>query len=216
VGFSISRNAEPSGQAPSASLRFGDEHEAQRLVVHQQRVGQHVVGAERVAVEAARVARGSFEAAAVDDQAAANFAQALAAQRAHQAPERFQVELRIAAAFQHQVADEHAVGERARRVGLGLPAIGGPELLQRRIGGHQLHHRSRVHRRGRVRAQHFVMHAQFLHHYRDAGGGDFRCRERLVDAGGQRALCLGGERESAQQQDGRESEEAEVHRGRFY
>ena len=170
VDFSSSRNAEPSGQAPSVSC--SDVHHLQRrrprLDVEAHRAALRIRRRRRSAAtcsspaarRAARCRDGTHRRRSAPRRPRARSKWLRSSTRSprisrrplprsarSRRPERFQVELRIAAAFEHQVALEHAVAQRARGLGLGLPAVRRAQQLERRVSGHQLHDGGRIHRR---------------------------------------------------------------------
>ena len=169
----------------AVAVEVRHEREADRAVVHEERVGEHVVGSQRLAVEVAGAAVGGVEIAPVEHQVSADLAQALAAQRAQQHPEALVVQARIALALEHEVARQHPVAQLARRVGLGLPAIRGPEELERGQRREELHRGGGVHRRVGVHAQRGPGRPDFLHDDRDRTGGNFRRPQRGRDLGRQ-------------------------------
>jgi len=65
----------------------------------------------------------------------------------------FEHQLGVALALDDQVALQRALAHRAIEVHRGLPTEGRPQQLQGRLGGDQLGHRGRVHRRARVQRQ---------------------------------------------------------------
>jgi hypothetical protein len=118
-----------------AHLRvLGPEEEAQRLEIDEQRVGRDVVRPEHLVVD--EVGRYRAEVSAVEHDVAAHLAHAPAAQVPQQHPEALIVELGVAVALEVEIL--------AVAVDLGLPAVGRAEQLERRVRGHELHHRARV------------------------------------------------------------------------
>jgi hypothetical protein len=172
------------------------EHEAQRLEIDEQRVGRDVVGPEDFVVD--QVGRHRTEVAAVEHDVAAQLAQAAAAQVAQQQPEAFVIELRVAVAFEVKLV--------AVAVGLGLPAVGRPEQLERRVGRDELHHRARVARRGRVEREARPPRSDFLHDDADARLRHARVAQCLEDRGWK--LGSSGANRNKRPQDGEALEKA--------
>ncbi|MNE25666.1 hypothetical protein D3C80_1190010 [compost metagenome] len=84
--------------------------------------------------------------AAIEHQVTADGLHAVGAQVAHQQPELFHVQFRVATALEVQVALQHAIAQRAVAVELGFPLVGWAEHFQGGVGGDQLHGRGRVDR----------------------------------------------------------------------
>ncbi|MCY1178261.1 hypothetical protein D9M73_186040 [compost metagenome] len=82
----------------------------------------------------------------IQHQVAGDLGDTVGTQVAHQQPEFFHVQLRIAATLEVEVAIEDAATEGAVGVELGFPLVGGAEHFQCRVGGDQLHGRGRVDR----------------------------------------------------------------------
>ncbi|MNC21178.1 hypothetical protein D3C75_691470 [compost metagenome] len=130
--------------------------EAQRLEVDQQRVGldqERLVIVVAVVIELRQLRL--HEEGFIQHQVAGDLGHAVGAQVAHQQPEFFHVQLRIAATLEVEVAVENAATEGAVGVELGFPLVVRAEHFQRRVGGDQFHGRCRVdrhvgveHRRG--------------------------------------------------------------------
>ena len=137
----------------ASGLGIGHEAEADRLVVEQQRVRCCVVRAQALAVEGRRVAGADREGRLVEQHVAADLADAIGADPVRQQPEVFDHQFGVAAAADRQIAVEHVAPQRTGREGLGLPCVGRPQHAQRRVGGHQLHGRGRVHRHRLVQQQ---------------------------------------------------------------
>ena len=173
-----------------AARRVGRDREAERLVVQQQRVGAHVVRAQRLAVEIGRVLVGHVEAAAVEHDVAANLAHAGLLHPLEQQPDPFEHELRVAAALDDEVAVEHAVFHRALQPHRRVPAPRRAEHFERREGRQQLHQRGRVHRLLGLPGQALPRAAHFLHHRDNALAWQFgaveRCRHFVGQGGCER------------------------------
>ncbi len=169
-----------------AALWLGLEAQAHGAEVQQEGVGADVVGRQDVAVEGGAVVRRQVERAAIDQHVAVDAAQAQVAQALSQAPQVVGHQVRIAAADKGQIAREHATLQWPHRVHQRLPAVGGPQQVERDIGGHQLHQRSRVHRLLRVEGECGLGMPQWLHHEaagrgRNAGlGQGLRNRSRQL------------------------------------
>jgi len=138
----------------AAPVVAGTDHEFGGLPVHEQRIGQQVVGAPAAAVEVAGTLIERAEAALVDDDVAADALQPAVAQVAGQTPPALDRQQRVAAPLQIQVAVEHAVAHRCIGPHPGLPGVRGAEDLERGPGRQQLHRRGRGARRGGVQLDH--------------------------------------------------------------
>ena len=75
--------------------RIEQKEEADRLVVHQERIGPDVVGPQRIAVERSGMVVRCFEKSAIEDEVSTNLAQTSRPQGSQQQPEVFEGELRI-------------------------------------------------------------------------------------------------------------------------
>ena len=133
----------------------------------------------------------NIEVAAVQHQIAGDLAHAVGAQVAHHQPELLQVQLRIAATLEVEVAIEGAILELAISVELGLPLIGRTEHFQRGVGGEQLHGRCRVHRDVGVEIGSVTRAFQGNHHQRQGIVCEFAGPQRFLYAFGQGAIDLG-------------------------
>ena len=198
---------EPHGIVDRKVGRRGIEVRAQRiggdvrhqaevdgLEIHQQRVGQHVVGAVRLVVECAAVVALRREVAVVDDHVAGDPLDALLAQAGDEAPPPVGRHERIAPTDQHQVALEHPVAHRAGRKGPRAPRVGWPEQLQRRIRREHFHRRRGIARNGRVVAHERLVAAHFPDEDADARARDLLPGQRLLDLGRQvRAVAAAGD-----------------------
>ncbi len=122
----------------------GNESELDGLEVHQERIGADVVAAARLAVELAGIVRGRAEIAAVDDDVAADLAQAARPELVRGLPQALVGELGIAAAADHEVAIEDPGGELAHDQEIGMESERGTEQVERRVRGEQLHQRGRI------------------------------------------------------------------------
>ena len=176
---------------------FGNEVEVDRLEVHQQRVGPHVVGTPRFAVELRRVVGRGREERPVQDHVAADLAQPARAQLADELPKALVGELGVAAAAQDEVARERASRYLAGHEDVGLEGVGRTEEVEPGEGGDELDHGSGVERPvGLVRDQARASGHPF--HDRAHGGlGHARPGERIAHGAGK----LGG-RESGHEEHG--------------
>ena len=86
--LSIARLAGPRVEVRAQRIRgdVGHQAEVDGLEVHQQRVGQHVVGAVRLVVESAAIVALRREVAVVDDHVAGDALDALLAQAGDETP----------------------------------------------------------------------------------------------------------------------------------
>jgi hypothetical protein len=164
----------------------GDEAEAHRLEVDEQRVGPDVVGLERLVVERGGIVRRQPERAAVEHEIAADRLEPAFAQRRDERRPLLDRDLRIAAALEHEVAVEAAVDQRPGQVGLGAPAVIAAEDVERGERRDELHDRRRVHRLlGLVREQR-PSRPGLLHDDADVGERNARVQERAADLARQR------------------------------
>ena len=118
--------------------RAGNEVEVDGLEVHEQRVGPHVVGAPRFAVELRGVVRRGREEGAVEDHVAADLAKPACVQLAYQLPQALVGEPGVAAAPEDQVARERPAAHRARHENIGLEGVRGTQEIESRESGDQL------------------------------------------------------------------------------
>lgn len=133
------------GDGHLAAVIAGDE--AQGLEVDQQGIGldqERLVDVTAIVVELRQV--GLHEVAAIEHQVAGDGAHAIGTQVTHQQPEFLHVQLRVATAFEVEVAVEHAIAEGTVGVELGLPLERGAEQFKGGIGGDQFHGRGGVDR----------------------------------------------------------------------
>ena len=179
------------GNAHGAARRLGDEIEAHRLEIEQQRVRADVVGAQRLVVEARRIVLRRGEIAAVEHQVAAQLAQAALAQPEQHAPEVLEGQVRVAVALENQLTVEYSLLLIARAVHLGFPAVGGPEQFERGVSGHQLHDRRRIHGAIGIQAERRALGTDRLHDDRDARLGNPGRAQCARDLGGERAAAIG-------------------------
>ena len=208
------------------ALGLGLEVKHQRLEVDQQPVGPGVVGAQRVVVKRGRIVRRQPEHAAVQQDVALDGRHALGADGVDQIGQALAHQLGVAAALNQQVAVQHAVLDGALGVHARLPEIARAQQVQPGVGGHQLHHRGRVHRRigpprqarrGRRRrggrgvglaagvdrlgraADGARRREQRRHHHGYAGFGNARARQRLRHLGRQGLRARGAPAQHAAQ-----------------
>ena len=178
---------------PPLHIRKKTHH--QRLVVDQQRIGRHVVGAQRLAIEQCRGVRGQRKRRAVQHDIAIDGAHAQGLQPAQRQPQPLHHQPRIALALDIERAAQHAGLHGPAKVERRAPGIGRAQLVERRKGGHELHHRCRIHGpfglpgQARRRASgSFGIH----HQHRQRVGRQLGTRQRGRDRGRQGRLGLGG------------------------
>ena len=125
---------------------IGRKDKAHALEVDGERVRADVVGSQRLAVERRRIVSSDVEPSPVQHQVATDGREAGGAKAGDELAELLEGDFRIAAAFEHQIAAEHAGDDRTVGIGFGLPAIVRPEELEAGKRRHQLHGRRRIHR----------------------------------------------------------------------
>ena len=179
-------------QARFAVVRL--QREAQGAEVDQQAVRADVVGAHRLVVEGTGIDAGHVEHRAVEHDVAGDVLDAADAQLAKQAGQVLDGEARVAAAFQVQISVQNAVYRSSLDPGRGFPGVGRAEQVERGVGGEQLHHRGRVHRRGRIMGNQRRRGVDRLDDDGDAGGRNLRRLQRFQHIGRQ-AVGQGGQAE---------------------
>ncbi len=114
---------------------------------------------------------GHLKGGAVKHDVAHDDLDTLALQAAHQQPQALHDQLGVSLALDVDVAPQAAVLHRALQIDRGVPHIGGAQLLQRGVSGHQLHHRCRVHRQLRTvrQARRRSLAALGIHHHHRQG-----------------------------------------------
>ena len=152
-----------------ANAAVGHKGHADRLEAEQQRVGRDVVRAQWLAVKAAGVGVGQLKGAAVEHDVAGNLAHTQPLHPAQQQPQPLGHQLGVAQAPDVQVAVKGAIAHRAFNIDRGAPAEGGPEQIERGVGGDQLHHRGRVDRHAGAVAQPRRLPAFGIHHQQRHG-----------------------------------------------
>ena len=113
-------------------------------------------------------------------------AQTACAQLGKPQPELLDGEFRVAVAFQHQIAVQHAVLQFAIQPCLGFPGVGRAEQFQSRIGGEQLHGGSRIHRLPGIPTDERLARVHPAHLDGDTVERDAGLLQRLPDCGRQR------------------------------
>ncbi|MNY09193.1 hypothetical protein D3C86_1420960 [compost metagenome] len=126
--------------------------------------------------------------AAVEHQVAAYLLHAVGAQVAQQQPELFHVQLGVTAAFEKQIAVQHAVFQLAVGVELGFPLVRRAEQLQCGKGGHQLHGRGRVDRHVGIEEGAGARAGKRQGDHRQGLAADLAGFQRLLDPGRQAAV----------------------------
>ncbi len=193
---------------------IGLEAERDGAVVHQQRVGQHVVGLGRRVVEVGRRARVGRETAVVEHDVAADVAHARVAQLAQQQPHTLHHQARVAGAHDHHGAPQHAVAHRPGEVDAGLPRPRRAQGVERGAGGDQLEHRCGIHAEIGVPAPGRPRRVHGLHPQRERARRHVRLVERGGDGRRQRPRGRGGRpRGAGGQREGGEGEGGEPDHG---
>ena len=173
------------GNARDTRRHVRDEVHREGVEIHEQRIGRDVVGPPGLVVKIAGIARGDGKRAAVEHDVAIDVPHALALQAPEHQPQALGHELRIALAADVDLALERAVAERALHIDRRLPRVARAQQLQRRVGGHELHHRGGVAHRLAMPGQARV---GALHRQHDGGEGVLRhlgLPQRRGDGGGQ-------------------------------
>ena len=116
-----------------------------RLVVDQQRIGRCVVGAPGFVVKTGRIMRGQLESAAVQNNVTSDDLHAHALQATQHQPQALQHQFGVALPLNVEIAAQYAIDHRAPQIHGRAPHIGRAELIERRIGGDQLHDGGRIH-----------------------------------------------------------------------
>ena len=110
----------------------------------------------------------------VDQEAAVDLADAAVLQAHREAQQIGQVEKRIAAAAQDQIAVEHAAGQRAPRQQLGAEAVLGPEHVERDHSGRELGGRGGDQGQIRIELGEYLAGLQIDQQIADRGAGRAR------------------------------------------
>ena len=182
------------------------------LEIHEQRIRQDVVDAERAIVERGAVVALRREVAVVDHDVAGNALYAGLPQAVDEAPPALRGHERIAAAHQHEVALERLVAHGPRRVGARAPRVRRPERLERGERGQHFHGRRGIARDCGVEADHGFLAVHFAHVHAQAGRRQLAPREHLFDLGRQvRLVARRGVSRGADQQHSKQ-EQAEGER----
>ena len=186
----------------------GHEGHHHGLEVQQERIRCCVVGAQRFAVEEARVNLDILERTFVQNNVAGNGFDAQALHPTQEQPQPLRHQLRVALALDVEVAEQRAVSHCAfYKHGRG-PGEGGAKQVQRSVGGNQLHHRSRVHADMGPVAQARWCAALGIHHQHrhrvfwhfGAGQGGFDLRRECLDTRLGIGLCVGNPVDQAKKQ----------------
>ena len=168
------------------ACRGRGEREANRFEIDEERVGPDVVRLERLAVEGGRIVRDGREKRPIEHEIAVHRVEPACAQRRHERLPLLDGYLRVAAAFEHEIAVEHAALERAAEVRFGLPAIVGAEELERRERRDELHHRGGVERAIDLLRKERPAPVHFLDDDADRVERNLRVEEHALDLARQR------------------------------
>ena len=167
--------------ARHASGGIGDEAQHLGFVVHQQGVRPGVVGFEGLAIKGGRIMPADLKGTAVDHDVARNRLHAHPLQAAQHQPQALGHQLGVARTLDVDRAAQRAVIQHPVQIHRRAPHIGRAQLLQRRIGGHQLHDRGRIHRAGALPRQPHGLapfHRRDIHRHGIAG--NLRPRQRSL------------------------------------
>ena len=133
--------------------RVGEKAQHLAVVVDQERIGAHVVRAKGFAIKSARIVRCQGKRCAIEHDVADDDAHPQARQAPQQQPQPLRHQLGVARPPDVHRAAKRAVVDHPIQVQGGAPHKRRPQLVQGRIGGHQLHHRGRIARRGALPVQ---------------------------------------------------------------
>ena len=113
--------------------------------------------------------RGQLEGAAIQHDIANDDFYAHALQAAQHQPQALQHQFGVALTLNVEVATQRALHHGAAQVHRRAPHVGRAQLVERRIGGDQLHDRSRVHGLVRAPGQARGRFAIHIHHHQRHG-----------------------------------------------
>ncbi len=130
------RGDRPNSHLPAG--RVGIQLKVEGLEIDHQGVGQRVVQAQSITVECRGIGFVCGEMAVIDEQTAADIADALASDFTEELPEVLQHEIRIAIAFNEQITLEYSVFDRPQGVDAGIPCMRRTEQVQCGPGSDQL------------------------------------------------------------------------------
>lgn len=150
------------------AVRGRCQAQRQGVVVDQQGGRLGVVGLEWFAVELAWVAPIDGKERVVEDDVAVDSAYAPHPDLVHQGPEVLEVQGRVAAALDDEIAGQYAVGEGSRGQHAGLEGVGRAEGVEGGQGGQRLHDRGGVERRVGAEGEHRALPVERLDHHADA------------------------------------------------